>query len=102
MTDYESKIKTSFLSKIVELSSKINPLLNNIYKEEYYSILKETNKKMISLRCKNNNCNKIFIDSNDYQIINKKKENKRKMKDNKYKMNIKCNKCNFISSFDLI
>ena len=102
MTDYESKLKTSYLSKIVELSSKINPLLNNIYKEEYYSKMKDINKKMILLRCQNSNCYKIFMDSNDYTIINIKKENKRKMKNNEFKMNIKCNKCNCISSFDII
>ena len=102
MTDYETKLKTSYLSKIVELSSKINPLLNNIYKEEYYSKLKDSDKKMILLRCKNNNCYKIFMNSNDYTIINTKKENERKMKNNEFKMNIKCNKCNCISSFDII
>ena len=101
MTDYESKLKTDLLSKIVELSSKINPLLNNIYKEEYYSKLKEDNKKMISLRCQNKNCYQIFMDSSDYEIINTKKDNKRKKQDNKFKMNVKCNKCNFLSSFEL-
>ena len=101
MTDYETKLKTSYLSKIVELSSKINPLLNNIYKEEYYSKLKDSDKKMILLRCKNKNCYQIFMDSNDYEIVNTKKENKRKKQDNNFKMNIKCNKCKFVSSFKL-
>ena len=32
LIDYETKLKTSHLSNIVELSSKINPILNNIYK----------------------------------------------------------------------
>ena len=102
MTDYETKLKTDHLSKIVELSSKINPILNNIYKEEYFAKLKENNKKMILLRCKNKNCYHIFMDSNDYEIVNTKKENKKKKFDNKFKMNVKCKKCNYISSFDLI
>ena len=101
MTDYESKLKTDLLSKMVELSSKINPLLNNIYKEEYFSKLKENNKKMILLRCQNKNCFQIFMDSGDYEIANTKKENKRKKQDNNFKMNIKCNKCKFVSSFKL-
>ena len=102
MSDYESKLKMTFLSKRVELSSKLNPLLNNIYKEEYYSKMKDINKKMILLRCQNSNCYKIFMDSNDYQIMSTKKENKRKKRDNKFKINVKCNKCNSISSFDII
>ena len=101
MTDYESKLKMKYLSDIINFSAKINPLLNNIYKEEYYSKLKEQNKKMISLRCKNKSCYQIFINSDDYEIINTKKEKIKNKQDNKFKMNIKCNKCNFISSFDL-
>ena len=101
MTDFESKLKTDLLLNIVELSSKINPLLNTIYKEEYYAKLKENNKKMILLRCKNKNCYQLFMDSSDYEIINTKKENKRKKLDNKFNMNIRCNKCNFVSSFNL-
>ena len=101
MTDFESKLKTDHLLNIVELSSKINPLLSKIYKEEYYVKLKEKNKKMIMLRCENKNCYEIFMNSDDYEIINTKKESKRKKLDNKFKMNIKCKKCNFISSFDL-
>ena len=101
MTDYETKLKTEHLSKIIELTSKINPILNNIYKEEYFLKLKENNKKMILLRCKNKNCYKIFTEPNDYEIINTRKENKRKKIDNKFKMNIKCKKCNSLSSFDL-
>ena len=102
MTDYESKLKTAHLSNIVELSSKINPILNNIYKEEYFSKLKENDKKMKLLRCKNKTCYQLFMNSNDFEIINTKKENKGKNKDNIFKMNIKCNKCNSVSSFDLL
>ena len=102
MTDYETKLKTSHLSNIVELSSKINPILNNIYKEEYYTKLKENNKKMILLRCKNKTCYQLFMNTDDFEIINTKKENKGKNKNNVFKMNIKCNKCNFVSTFDLL
>ena len=101
MTDYETKLNMNYLSKIINFSSTINPLLNNIYKEEYYEKLKEQNKKMISLRCKNKICYQIFMNSDDYEIINSQKEKRRKKQDNKYKMNIKCNKCKYVSSFDL-
>ena len=101
MTDYESKLRTNILSNLVEISSKINPLLNNIYKEEYHAKLKENNKKMILLRCKNKYCYQLFLNPDDYQIINTKKDKNRKKQDNKFKMNVKCNKCNHVSSFDL-
>ena len=101
MTDYESKLKINHLSNILKIVDKICPLLNNIYKEEYYQKIKEQNKKIISLRCQNKKCNKVFIDSEDYEITKIKKENRRKRNNNKFKMNLKCKKCNYISIIKL-
>ena len=101
MTDYELKLKINHLSNIINVSSKISPILNNIYKEEYIQKVKEHNKKIIYVRCHNKNCHKIFVDSGDYEIINIKKENKKKRHVDKFKMNVKCNKCNFISTIKL-
>lgn len=101
MADYESKLKINHLSNIIKYTNNINPILNSIYKEEYVQKMKEHNKKIVSIRCQNKKCYKIFIDSNDYEIVNIKKENKRKRHENKFKMNVKCNKCNFISTIKL-
>ena len=92
MTDTESKLKLNYLSNIIKYSKTINPTLNNIYKEEYYSkLLENNNKKIIIIRCKNPKCNKIFLDSKDYEIdINIKKQNRKKLLITK----IKCNACN--------
>ena len=101
MTDYESKLKLNHIENIVKASNGLNTLLNNIYKEEYYKKVKEYDKKIVSVRCLNKKCNKIFFESNDYEIVNIKKENKRKRNGNKFKMIIKCNKCNYISTINL-
>ena len=104
MTDYESKLKINHLSNIIKFTNEINhisPILTNIYKEEYYQKIQENNKKIISLRCKNKKCYKIFIDPNDYEVVNIEKENKRKRHANKFTMKVKCNKCNYISKVKL-
>ena len=101
MTDYESKLKLNHLLKIISYSDKISPLLTRIYKEEYFSKLANNNKNIVSVRCQNKKCSKIFIDSNDYEIINIKKDKNLKKNENKFKMNVKCNSCNHISSIKL-
>ena len=102
MVDFESKLKINHLSNIMKVSNKISPLLNNIYKEEYISKLCESNKKIISIRCQNKKCYKIFLDANDYEIVNIKKDNQTKINPNKFNMNIKCKECNFISAIKLV
>ena len=100
MTHYESKLKLNHLSNIMKISSGINTLLNDIYKEEYYKNKKENENKIVSVRCNSKNCNNTFIITNGYEIVSIKKE-KRKNHGIQFKMYIKCKKCNYISTINL-